>query len=174
MLCGWMMILLMILLVVDFAGRGVPSTVRMFGEILGSTGLVALSEASWLQPMSVLADLSVFFMIIAVYLGLALCEERGQHVGIEIADTVLKGKTRQAVKVLSYLLQAVIVCVMVYALYKNTMRSFTRNEAVSGLVALNLWPVKACALFGLVLYCIQVFVELGIRVRVFLNPKMTD
>ena len=174
MLCGWMMILLMILLVVDFVGRGVPNTIRMFGDIFGSEGLVALSEASWLQPMSVLADLSVFFMIIAVYLGLALCEERGQHVGIEIADTLLKGKARQGFKVLSYILQVMIVCVMVYALYRNTMRSYNSDEAISGLVPLILWPVKACALFGLTLYCIQVIMECWEKIRIFCNPKMTD
>lgn len=174
MLCGWMMIVLMILLVVDFVGRGVPNTLRMFGEMFGSQGLMTLSEASWIQPMSVLADLSVFFMIVAVYLGLALCEERGQHVGIEIADTLLKGKTRQALKVLSYLLQVIIVCIMVYALYRNTMRSFRVNEAVSGLVPLVLWPVKACALFGLTLYCLQVIMEFFDKIRILCNPNATE
>ncbi|MCC8194660.1 MAG: hypothetical protein LIP28_08455, partial [Deltaproteobacteria bacterium] len=74
MLCGWLMLLLMILLVWDFMGRGLPGTVAQMGEFLNSAYLKELSEAAWLHPSSILADLSVFIMIAGVYLGLALCE----------------------------------------------------------------------------------------------------
>ena len=159
MLCGWLMLLLMILLVMDFVGRGIPNAVNALGVFLNSPALSELSTASWMQPMTFLADLSVFFMIIAVYLGLALCEENKQHVHIEIVTSRLTGRTQRVVKVVAYLLQSIIICIMVYAFYKNIIRSYNINEAVSGMVPLIVWPVKACAFVGLVLYWIQVLVS---------------
>ncbi len=155
MLCGWLMLLLMVLLVVDFVGRGIPSSLLALGETLQSQSLMALSEAEWLQPMSILADLSVFCMIIVLYLGLGLCEERDQNVRVEAIDSFLSGKARRAMHCLSYVLQTGIVWIMIYAFYKNVLRSFNSGEAISGMVPIIIWPVKACALFGLFLYALQ-------------------
>ena len=170
MICGWLMFILMVLLVMDFSGRGVPSTLLWLGELLGSATLAGLSEASWLQPISWLADFSVFLMIIAVYLGLALCEQRGQHVRIEILDTLLKGRAQQWLDVLVSILQEVTVIIMLWAMYRNTLRSVRADESVSGLVPLAVWPVKIFVCVGIVLYLIQVTVTLYDKSRALMVP----
>ena len=171
MLCGWLMLLLMILLIVDFVGRSLPKIIATLGAFMDSQSLVALSKASWLQPMTFLADLSVFFMIIAVYLGLALCEERDQHVQIEILTSKLRGAARDRLAAFTGLLQVITVSIMVYALYKNTLRSHAISEAISGMVPLIVWPVKACALCGLLLYWVQVVVGFCGKVQALFTPN---
>lgn len=168
MVCGWLMFVLMVLLVLDFGGRGVPSTLRSFGESVGSSSLVELAAADWLQPISWLGDLSVFIMIIGVYLGLALCEQRGQHVRIEILDSLLHGKSKRFCDFLVALLQAITVCLMIWAMYRNTLRSIRTDEAVPGLVQLAVWPVKIIVCVGIVLYLAQVLVSLYDKARILL------
>ena len=166
-------IVLMALLVLDFVGRGVPGTLRWMGEGLGLAFLSALSEASWLQPSTILADLSVFIMIATVYLGLALCEENGQHVCIEIIPTLFRGKLRQFFMFLSFLFQEIIVIIMLYAMYRNTLRSFRTEEAVAGLIPLEIWPIKVMVCVGLVFYLLQLTIGLFDKAGTLFNPQMT-
>jgi TRAP-type mannitol/chloroaromatic compound transport system permease small subunit len=173
MLCGWLMLALMILLVFDFAGRGVPGALRRLGESLGLPFLSTLADASWLQPSTILADLSVFIMITAVYLGLALCEENGQHVSIEIIPTMFKGKLRQFFIFLSFLLQEITVVIMIYAMYRNTLRSYRTEEAVAGLIPLEIWPIKVFVCVGLLFYLLQLTSEFTDKTRVLFDPELT-
>ena len=174
MICGWLMFILMVLLVMDFAGRGVPNTLRWLGESLGSLALVGLSEAAWLQPISWLADFSVFLMIIAVYLGLSLCEQRGQHVRIEILDSFLKGRSQQWLDVLVAVLQEVTVIIMIWAMYRNTLRSVRADESISGLTPLAVWPVKIFVCAGILLYLIQVTITLYDKSCALMVPLPPD
>lgn len=168
MICGWLMFVLMVLLVLDFAGRGVPSALRSLGEFMSSSSLVELAGAGWLQPVSWLGDLSVFIMIIGVYLGVALCEQRGQHVRIEILDSLLSGKSKQFCDFLVVLLQAITVLIMIWAMYRNTLRSIRTGEAVPGLVQLAVWPIKIIVCAGIILYLAQVTVSLYDKARILL------
>jgi TRAP-type C4-dicarboxylate transport system permease small subunit len=172
-LCGWFMLALMILLVFDFVGRGVPGALRRLGENLGLPFLSTLAEASWLQPSTILADLSVFVMITAVYLGLALCEENGQHVCIEIVPTLFKGRLRQFFIFLSFLLQEITVILMICAMYRNTLRSFRTEEAVAGLIPLEIWPVKVFVCLGLFFYLLQLSMEFADKARLLRHPEPT-
>lgn len=168
MVCGWLMFVLMVLLVLDFGGRGVPSMLRSLGEFTGSGSLVELSTASWLQPVSWLGDLSVFIMIIGVYLGLALCEQREQHVRIEILDSLLKGRSKRVCDFIVSLLQMATVCFMIWAMYRNTLRSIRTDEAVPGLVQLAVWPVKIIVCAGIILYLAQVALSVYDKGRILL------
>jgi len=168
------MLFLMALLVLDFAGRGVPGALRWLGEALGLGFFFVLAEASWLQPSTILADLSVFIMIAAVYLGLALGEENGQHVCIEIIPTLFRGKLRQFFLFLSCLLQEITVAIMLYAMYRNTLRSFRTEEAVAGLVPLEIWPIKVIVCVGLFFYLLQLTIGFFDKAGTLFNPRLTE
>jgi TRAP-type C4-dicarboxylate transport system permease small subunit len=113
-------------------------------------------------------------MIAGVYLGLALCEENGQHVCIEALPNFLHGKPRQFSMLISYILQVITVIIMIYAMYKNTLRSYTNSEAVAGLIPIEIWPIKVLVLFGLVLYFLQLSIKLNDQARSFFNPQMMN
>ena len=57
---GWLMLAMMFLLVADFTGRKMD------------------------MPLHGMAEMSVFVMMIVIYLGFAHCEEHKEHVGLEI------------------------------------------------------------------------------------------
>ena len=58
--CGWLMLIMMFLLVVDIVSR------------------------TFHQPIYGLAEGSVFVMMITIYLGMARCEENREHVRLEL------------------------------------------------------------------------------------------
>jgi len=63
--CGWLMIGMMLLLVVDIIGRTIN------------------------KPLQGMAELSVFVMMIVIYFGLARCEQHQEHVGLELVANAL-------------------------------------------------------------------------------------
>lgn len=174
MLCGWLMVTLMLLLVLDFTTRGLPDGLRWLAAHLHLPFLADLAASEWLQPITILPDLSVFIMIIGIYLGLALCEEHGMHVSIEFATIHLKGGKKRFIEFLSFLLQTATLVIMVWAMYRNTFKSYSTSEAVPGVVPMDIWPVKAVVCAGLVLYLIQVAVHFWDKTRNFIRPRQAD
>lgn len=129
--CGWLMLAMMILLVVDIIGR--------------TAG----------KPLQGMAELSVFVMMIVIYLGLARCEEHREHVGLELIVNVLPRAVRPKLLFLSQLLAVVTVGLLLYAVFENAMASFQNNESIEGTVELRIWPVKFFMVVGLVFFLIQ-------------------
>ena len=74
---GWLMIAMMLLLVVDIVGRAIN------------------------MPLQLMAELSVFVMMIVIYLGFPRCEEHGEHVGLEIVANQLPPRGRAVMAVVS-------------------------------------------------------------------------
>ena len=171
MICGWLMVVLMLMLVLDFSTRGLPDGLRWLAANLHLSFLADLASSEWLQPITILPDLSVFIMIIGIYLGLALCEERYMHVSIEFATIHLKGTPKRCVEFVSFLLQAAALGVMVWAMFRNTLKSYNTSEAVPGVVPMEIWPVKVFVCVGLVLYMLQVLLHLWDKTRNLIRPQ---
>jgi TRAP-type C4-dicarboxylate transport system permease small subunit len=129
--CGWLMLAMMILLVVDIIGR--------------TAG----------KPLQGMAELSVFVMMIVIYLGLARCEEHREHVGLEIIVNALPHAVKRKMVFLSHLLAVVTVGLLLYAVFENALASFNNNEAIEGTVELRIWPVKFFMVVGLVFFLVQ-------------------
>jgi TRAP-type C4-dicarboxylate transport system permease small subunit len=129
--CGWLMLAMMILLVADIIGRTIG------------------------QPLQGMAELSVFVMMIVIYLGLARCEEHGEHVRLELAVNALPKVARPKIVFLSRLMAVVTVGLLLYAVFQNALTSFQNNEAIAGTVELRIWPVKVFMVVGLVFFLIQ-------------------
>ena len=129
--CGWLMLAMMILLVADIIGRTIG------------------------EPLQGMAELSVFVMMVVIYLGLARCEEHGEHVGLEIIVNFLSHGAKQKMKFLSHLLAVLTVGLLLYAVFQNALASFESNEAIEGTVELRIWPVKFLMVVGLVFFFLQ-------------------
>jgi TRAP-type C4-dicarboxylate transport system permease small subunit len=131
--CGWLMLAMMLLLVLDVVTRFI----------------------GW--PMQGMAELSVFVMMVVIYLGLARCEERKEHVGLEILRNLLPGRKRRRLDWINALLAVVTVGIFSYAVIDNAIFSFLRNESLEGTVELPIWPTKFIIVVGIVFYMIQTF-----------------
>jgi len=133
--CGWLMLAMMLLLVLDVVTR-----------LIG-------------RPIQGMAELSVFVMMVVIYLGLARCEERKEHVGLEILRNFLPGRKRRVLDWINGLVAAVTVIIFSYAVIDNAIFSFNRNESLEGTVELPIWPTKFIMVIGIVFYLIQTFIN---------------
>jgi len=125
------MLAMMILLVVDIIGRTIG------------------------KPLQGMAEMSVFVMMIVIYLGLARCEEHREHVGLELIVNALPHKAKKKMVILSHLVAAVTVGLFLYAVFQNALASFQNSEAIAGTVELRIWPVKVFMVVGLFFFFIQ-------------------
>ena len=131
--CGWLMLAMMLLLVLDVVTRFVG------------------------RPMQGMAELSVFVMMVVIYLGLARCEERKEHVGLELLRNFLPKGKRKGLDWINALLAVLTVGIFSYAIIDNAIFSFLRNESLEGTVELPIWPTKFIIVVGIVFYIIQTF-----------------
>jgi TRAP-type C4-dicarboxylate transport system permease small subunit len=131
--CGWLMLAMMLLLVVDVITR-----------LIG-------------QPIQGMAELSVFVMMVAIYLGLARCEELREHVALELLRNFLPARKRRTLDWINASLAVVTVGIFSYAVIDNAIFSFLRNESLEGTVELPIWPTKFIMVVGIVFYMIQTF-----------------
>jgi len=133
--CGWLMLAMMILLVVDILGR------------------------TFKRPIQGMAELSVFVMMIVIYLGLARCEEHREHVNLEVVRNALPRRARQITELIAYVLALLTVGLLLYAVCQNALASFQKKEALEGTVELCIWPVKFVMVIGLFFFFIQTFIN---------------
>ena len=134
-LCGWLLSVIMVLLVVDFIGRGLS------------------------MPVVGVAEIAVFAMVAVVYLGLPLCEEKRGHVRVEAVLIRLPQKIKALLDLGCYLLAIFIIAVAIYAAGANALCAYIDKEAISGPTPLLTFPVKYLMVVGLLFYLIQLIVN---------------
>lgn len=130
-LCGWLLCVVMVFIFSDFVSRG-----------LG-------------HPLFGVAELAMFAMVAAVYLGLAHCEEVRAHVRVEAVLTRLPPIVQDYLNVIGYLVATVIIGIVTYAVFLNTLSSFDSKEAIAGVIPLVTYPVKIVMCVALCVYFAQ-------------------
>lgn len=118
-----------------------------------------------------MTELTVFVMMVVIYLGLARCEQYREHVRLEIIVNALPPSIKKFMEVFAYLLAFVTVGIFFYALAQNTWKSFQSGEALSGTVEIRIWPVKFIMLIGLAFYWIQTLFSVVDEVHELLNAQ---
>jgi TRAP-type C4-dicarboxylate transport system permease small subunit len=130
--CGWLMLSMMTLLVVDIIARTMG------------------------RPIQGMAELSVFVMMVVIYLGLARCEEHKEHVSLELVVKALPPAIQGFMRVFSQLMALGIVGLFLYSVLMNAINSYVRNEAIEGTVEMHIWPVKFIMVIGLFFFFVQI------------------
>ena len=138
---GWLMIAMMLLLVVDIVGRAIN------------------------MPLQLMAELSVFVMMIVIYLGFPRCEEHGEHVGLEIVANHLPPRGRAWMAVVSQTLAVGTICLLAYAVTTDAWSAFKTNSSIEGIVDLPIWPTKFIMVVGMVFFVLQGVINLADAVR---------
>lgn len=133
---GWLMTAMMLLLVVDFMGRGLN------------------------MPLQGMAEMSVFVMMIVIYLGYARCEEHYEHVGLEIVLNLMPPKPRLAMMVFSQTLAVLTIALYFYAVTTDAWSAFLTGDAIEGTVELPIWPTKFVMVLGMVVFLLQGIINL--------------
>ncbi len=138
---GWLMLVMMLLLVADIIWR-------MAG-----------------MPLQGLAELSVFVMMIVVYLGFSRCEEYKEHVALEFITDALPVRFRRVAHILVQTLSTMTIALLLYAVILDALNAFTTKEAIEGVMELPTWPTKFFMVLGMIFFLIQA------TINIFKLPK---
>lgn len=133
---GWLMMAMMALLVVDIIWR------------------------TFSKPLLGMAEMSVFVMMIVIYLGLSRCEEYGDHVRLEFLVDMAGPRLRRVMIVAARALAVITVLLLYYAVVKDAANAFRTNDSIEGMVSLPIWPTKFVMVIGATLFALQVIVNL--------------
>lgn len=133
---GWLVSVVMLLLIIDFVGRGIY------------------------KPVPGMTEGARFALIAIVYLGIAYCEQIKSHVRVELLMSKLQPRWGRVLNIFSYLVAVLILPVVVYAAGDNALWSFQVKEAVPSPTPLPVYPAKFILVIGLVLYWFQLLVHL--------------
>ena len=140
---GWLMVVMMLLLIADVVARGVGT------------------------PLQGMAEMSVFVMMIVVYLGFARCEEKGEHVSLEFALNAMPARARLLMLAVSQMIAVVTICLLFYAVVTDAWSSFLTKTAIEGTVEIPLWPTKFVMVLGMVFFVLQGIINMGNAIRRF-------
>ncbi len=135
-MCGWMLSVVMILLIVDVVCR------------------------TFATPVMGVAELAMFVMIGTVYAGLGNCEMQRGHVRVGSVIELLSPRNQKVAMIITYLVAIVTIGITTYAMCDNAWASFVDREGIAGAVSYPLYPVKFVMAFGLIVYTLQLVINL--------------
>jgi len=135
-LCGWLLLIIMLLLSIDFISRGLN------------------------RPIQGLTTISVFVMMAVIYLGMPRCEEYDEHVSIELLAVMLPPKWTTISKIVTNFFELVAIGLLLYEMYFNFIFSYTTKEAFADTTIMAIWPSKLAILIGLIFFEIQILINL--------------
>ena len=138
---GWLMVFMMVLLILDIVSRGIG------------------------KPFQGIAEMSVFVMMIVIYLGLARCEENDENVRIEIFLIRMPWGVRKYFLLFIDVIQIGVIGAFFIEMTQNTLVAYRTNEAIAGTVQLPIWPVKVFIVIGLFFYFSQIFINALTHIR---------
>ena len=133
---GWLMVAMMLLLVTDIVFR---------------TGN---------RPLHGLAEMSVFVMMVVIYLGFSRCEEYREHVKLDIVVRFLSLRARRLLAAVVQFLAVATVGTMFYAVTMDAWSAYVTGSAIEGLVDLPIWPTKFIMVLGMSLFVLQSTINL--------------
>jgi len=113
------------------------------------------------KPIQGLLQLAVFATIIVVYMGLAYCEDKDEHIKIEVIVSRLSLNAQKILKnVIVKVVEIVILSICIYAAALDAYSAFITKASLTGTVPIILWPVKSMIFVGLFLFWLQILLNL--------------
>jgi len=134
-LSGWLLIVMMSLLIIDFASRGLYRPIQGVGE------------------------LAVFVLVAVVYLGLPHCEQIGGHIRVNAILNRLPIKIIKVINFIVYLISFLFLIILAFSVGRSFIQSYQCKEAIAGTVPLIIWPVRLTIFIGVLFYCIGAMIN---------------
>lgn len=145
-LCGWFLLVVMSLILVDLVSRA------------AGTPIYGVSESA------------MFVMIAIVYMGLPYTEKMKAHVRVELIVDALPRRVAAIVDLVMYVLVAGTMLIVLYAVALNASVSYEGRQAIAGPTPLLVWPVKFVMVVALSLYIVRIFQNLWGLLRTVIAP----
>jgi len=85
---------------------------------------------------------SVYHMVMVVFLPLAYVELRHEHISVELVVQLMPGWLQRVVLTFSYLVATGFFCILARQTWLDALRSFRINEIMMGAIYVTIWPAK--------------------------------
>ncbi len=121
--------------------------------------VVDVTFRALLEPIQIIPELSVFAMMITIYLGLADCERRGEHICIELFHLGRNRDRPHVFILLRQFLTIIGVVVLLYAMLVNGLGSYFSGEGTEGMVTIKIWPIKLIMIVGAVVFLCETLLK---------------
>lgn len=121
--------------------------------------VVDVTFRALLEPIQIIPELSVFAMMITIYLGLADCERRGEHICIELFHQERNRDCPHVFIRLRQFLTIIGVVVLLYAMLVNGLGSYFSGEGTEGMVTIKIWPIKLIMIVGAVVFLFETLLK---------------
>ena len=112
------------------------------------------------SPLLWVTEFTTYAMIAIVFLGFAICQEQGRHVRVEMVITYLPRKWWHIANIFGLVMALVFGSIMLYASWQEAVYAIVERHTTAGLIPIPVYPAKALLSFGLLLYVLQVFIDL--------------
>ena len=106
----------------------------------------------------------MFVMIAIVYLGLPYAEKMQAHVRVELVLDALPPRVAAFIDLVMYLLVAITMLIVLYAVIQNAGVSYVGRQAIAGPTPLLIWPIKFVMVAALGLYVARIAINLVQRI----------
>ena len=142
-ICGWLLSVMIIFLCIDIVGRGIK------------------------QPVQGVAEIAVFVMISAIYLGLAQCEQMDKHVKVTALIQKFPKGLKKGLRIFNGFVQIIVVSILIWAAFNNLIYTYSKQVVIAGTVPLPLWPARVVILVGIFFYWLQSIINLSDSIKAF-------
>jgi TRAP-type transport system small permease protein len=129
---GFATLVIIVIVVVDVAGRAV------FNE-----------------PLHMGVELSELLLVSLVFLGLSAAQQRRQNFAIELLTRNFPASVQHAFELVGYLVCLGVVVLLAWPSTNQAISSFNRNEMGFGIVPFPIWPARIVLAVGLWLLALQ-------------------
>ncbi|WP_110598329.1 TRAP transporter small permease subunit [Salinicola lusitanus] len=129
--------------------------IRHLANLLAALALVSLFLMMLQTVVDVLASnlsgrpipgnleiISVYHMVLVVFLPLAFVEKKNEHISVDLVYQMLPSRLQRWVLVAGYLVTATFLGLLAWQTWADAMRSYQLNEMMMGAVYVTIWPAK--------------------------------
>jgi len=117
-------------------------------------------------------ELAILIVVAAIFFGLGLCEEKDGHVRVTLLLDRLPVRGTAALRCINEAIAIVGVSFITYACVRATYNAYVGDNAVmAGDIALYTWPTRLAMSIGLVMYTLQLILNLVTEIKNFLSAK---
>lgn len=133
----------------------IDRAIRGLSHVLAAVGGVALILMMVQTVADVIADqvfarpipgnlevISVYHMVLVVFLPLAFIELRHEHIQVDLVYQLMPRAMQRVTLVLGYLLGAGFFGILTWRTWGDAMRALAKNEMLMGNVYVIIWPAK--------------------------------
>jgi len=142
-------------------GGMIQSAIKWLSYLLAVLGGIALVLMMVQTVADVVADqfftrpipgnlevISVYNMVLVVFLPLAFVEWRHEHIQVDLVYQLMPGIVQRITLVFGYLLSAVFFAILTWRTWDDAMKALAKNEMLMGNVYVIIWPAKFVLPFG--------------------------